>query len=106
MIRLATRNTTSTTSRESLIALLQTVFSDADTNGNNGSDYWKLSTEKCDDEALYEKYISSSMDDMDIVREYADYYMTTMIDYCRDQEYTVEQDDNGNIIAVAYAYFD
>lgn len=95
-------------SRAGLLAMLQTVFSDEDTNGNNGLDFLRLSEseDKSDDDVMYEKYSDESIDERTVVKEYAEWYMSTMTNFCdRWQDYSCDYDENGNIVAIAYAYY-
>lgn len=70
--------------RKGLLEMLQTVFSDEDTNGSNGLEFSKLSTteDKSDDDILFEKYSDESMDEHTVITEYAEWYMNTMNACC------------------------
>lgn len=104
-IRLAKREQMN---RAGLLTMLQTIFSDEDTNGNNGVDFLRLSTSlsKCDDDIMYEKYSDENIDEATVVKEYAEWYMASMNSFCdRWQDYSCSYDKDGYIVAVAYAYY-
>lgn len=92
--------------RRGLLLLLKDVFSDDDTNGNNGKSYNHFSKNKCDDKFLYDKYIDSNLSEEEILKEYSSWYMSTMNSYIeRWQNFEVLRDSNGVITAIAYAYY-
>ena len=94
--------------RKGSLEMLQTVFSDEDTNGSNGLEFSKLSTTegKSDDDILFEKYSDKSINEHTVITEYAEWYMNTMNAYCnRWQDYSCEYDRKGNVVAIAYAYY-
>ncbi len=65
--------------------MLQTVFSDKDTDGSNGLEFSKLSTtkDKSDGDILFEKkYSDKSIDEHTVITEYAKWYMNTMNACC------------------------
>ena len=70
--------------RKGLLEMLQTVFSDKDTDGSNGLEVSKLSTtkDKSDGDILFEKYSDKSIDEHTVITEYAKWYMNTMNACC------------------------
>lgn len=118
--------------RESLLYLCQGAMSDEDTNGNNGIEYLhhdayeffditeeelkekQSNGEDCSryttDNYFFEKLMDyeeypKNMSESEIVSEYFELYSETMINYVDSgQEFDTIIDENGKVIAIAYAY--
>lgn len=100
-VRLAVR---SSMSREGLIEMLQHVFSDNDTNGSNGPEYFRLDKDKPDDKIMEEIYSDETFSEAIVIEKYVDWYFGSMESYCRWQDYDILYDDKKKAIAIAYSY--
>lgn len=113
--------------RNSLIGTILSVFSDEDTNGNNGlefmsmaaKEYFGLSGDENEDEFTEEELeryttdnymreyllsLPSNTTEREIVAKAFDMYSVSMINYCHDQGYDITVDKNGRVTSITYAY--
>ncbi len=109
--------------RKGLVELLQSIFSDEDTNGNNGKehggqvfnyfgakkiyDVLSVVEESWSDDQLMEAYVMhlpNEMTEEEIVKTYADWYVWTYRNWCEEQSYSYTKNENGQITTIAWAF--
>lgn len=94
--------------RTGLLDMIFSVFSDEDTNGNNGDDYLLPGAAgySCTDDYFRSILNECSMDTPEsiIVQKAFELYSPTMTSCAKEQDFAYEVDEHGCVTSLSYAY--